>query len=336
MGAAIRRVICGVLLLAGCWQTAAQPVVSMNDTQVVEGDSGTTNAEFVITLSEPCTNDITISYQTFEYPTSFYQPYSATSGVDFIATNGTVTFAAGETNKSVFVQVIGDTINEADEPFGLTLQGPGADYLSARCVILDDDPLEIFMNDSTVVEGPAGQTSYAQFTATIYEATEQVVYCQGGLSEGTATSGEDFINGPITWQFGSGPARTNVFCCTVPIVGDGTNEDDETFFLTPNLGFGRYDTNPQNARGVVFLNQAKCTIVNDDFYLDVQPLSDDRTQVTLFGALDATHVFQSSSDLINWTSFSTNTLGPERQVSVVVTNNANQFYRALRTVHVSQ
>src|SRR5262249_14274215 len=116
-------------------------------------------------------------------------------------------------------------------------------------------------------------------------------------------------------------------------------EDDETFFLTPSLGFGHYDvrpydTNPQNARGVVFLNQAKCTIVNDDFYLAAQPQGSNGTQVTLFGASNATHVLQSSSDLVNWISFSTNALGPERQASMVVTNSAYRFYRAFRTVNV--
>jgi hypothetical protein len=329
--------VCAALVIAGSWRASAQPTVSITDVQVVEGNSGTTNAEFVVSLSAPYSSATAVAYQTFEYPTSFYQPYSARSGVDFVATNGIVIFEPGQTNKTFFVRVIGDTTNEANEPFGvgLTMQGPGTlDRYSATCLILDDDPLQISLSDSIVVEGRAGETSYAQFTATMYQTTEQVVYCQASLSAGTATAGVDYLVGPISWQLDPGPARTNVFCCSVPIVGDGTNEDDETFFLAPSLGFGRFDTNPQNARGVIFLNQAKCTIVNDDFYLSAQRVANAR-QVTLLGAQGATHVFQSSSNLVNWTSFSTNMLGPERQVSVVVTNSGARFYRALRTVNVS-
>jgi hypothetical protein len=342
MGFGFWRIIgCAALVIAGSGDALAQPNVSISDTQVVEGNSGTTNAQFVVTLSAPYSNTTAVAYQTFEYSTSFYQPYSARSGVDFIATNGIVMFEPGQTNKSVFVRVIGDTINEANEPFGigLTMQGPGTlDRYNATCLILDDDPLQISLSDSVVVEGGAGETSYAQFTATMYQPTEQVVYCQASLSAGTATAGVDYLVGPISWELDPGPPRTNVFCCSVPINGDSTNEDDETFFLTPSLGFGHFavmphDTNPQNARGVTFLNQAKCTIVNDDFYLSVQPGANPR-QVTLVGAQGAAHVLQSSSNLVNWTSFSTNTLGPERQVSVVVTNTANRFFRAWRMVNL--
>jgi hypothetical protein len=334
MGTKLRKMVCAGLAIASCWRVGAQPTVSINDTQVVEGNSGTTNAEFVVTLSASYSNTVTVSYQTFEYPTSFYQPYSARSGVDFIATNGILIFEPGQTNKSVFVKVIGDTINEANEPFGVGLEvyGPGTlGRSSGQCLILDDDPLQIFMNDSVVVEGPGRQTSYAQFTATLYQATEQVVYCQASLGGGTAAAGVDYMVGPISWQLDSGPPRTNVFCCLVPIIGDNTNEDDETFFLTPSLGFGRFDTNPQNARGAVFLNQAKCTIINDDFNLAVQPASNGHTQLTLFGASNVMHVLQMSSNLVNWISINTNAPG-----SMVVTNNGKEFFRALRVVNSTQ
>lgn len=123
----------------------------------------------------------------------------------------------------------------------------------------------------------------------------------------------------------------------VVVNGDDTNEDDETFYLNPSVSIGRYgitpkDTNPQNARGVVFVNQPTCTIINDDFYVNAQPLSGNRTQLKLFGAFNAEHILQSSTDLVNWSSFSTNTLDNSRQATVTVTNSGKLFYRALRTV----
>ena len=172
MGFGMRSLFLAVL--AGCTShpCIAQPTVNISDTQVVEGNSGTTNAEFVITLSAPWTNSVTVAYTTHEVPYDFLnQPYPATSGVDFMATNGTVTFAPGETNKSVFVQVIGDTTNEANEPFGLYASAQNYDSSAdGRCIILDDDPLEISLNDCTVVEGTGG-TTYANVTLVVHQPT---------------------------------------------------------------------------------------------------------------------------------------------------------------------
>jgi hypothetical protein len=305
----------------------------------VEGDSGTTNAVFTISLSVPLTNDVHVSFTTFEVPYDYLnEPYPARGGLDFIATNGTVTFAAGETNKSVFVQVLGDTINEADERFGfgVTLNEYNAST-HAYCTILDDDPLEITVNDCIVVEGTGGNT-YANITAVTHQQTEQMVYGTYSQLSGTATAGEDFsYPSGGRWQlYPGGP--TSFSCGTVPIFGDATNEDDEVFYVNVGLGSGRpygvkpLDTNPQNARGVVFLkSQAVVTIINDDFSLAVQQLAQNQTRLTLFGASNATHVLQSSGDLLHWTSFSTNTPG-----SMLVTNNGARFFRALRTVNVSQ
>lgn len=313
--------------------------------QVVEGNSGTTNAEFVVSLAAPYSNIVTVDFTTFQVPYDYLnEPYPATSGSDFIATNGIFMFAPGETNKSISVQVIGDTINEANERFGLGVSV--REYNAAAhgyCTILDDDPLEITVNDCTVVEGTGG-TTYANITLTTHQATEQTVYGVATPQSGTATAGSDFpYPTALSWQFYPGGPTSNFICCSIPISGDATNEDDEQFFVNVGLGYGHSngvrpkDTNPANARDVVFLkSQATVIIINDDFYLNVQPLSSNRTQLTLFGALNATHLLQSSSDLINWTSFSTNTLGTERQASIVVTNYANRFYRALRTVDVSQ
>ena len=104
MGSGMQNAVClawiacsGMLAIA-----QSQPnTVDINDTQVIEGNSGTTNAEFVITLSAPWTNALTVAYTTFEVPYDYLnQPYPARSGVDFVATNGTVTFAPDETNRS--------------------------------------------------------------------------------------------------------------------------------------------------------------------------------------------------------------------------------------------
>jgi hypothetical protein len=69
---------------------------------------------------------------------------TATAPADYTATSGTLTFAPGETAKTVTVAVVGDTLVEGDETFSLVLSGPvnatlGAGQEQATATIADDD-----------------------------------------------------------------------------------------------------------------------------------------------------------------------------------------------------
>ncbi len=92
-----------------------QPSLSVGDARVTEGNSGTTNATFTITLSAPSSTDVTVRYASADG--------TATAGSDYTATSGTVTFAPGETTKTVTVAVRGDMVVESDETFALNLSG---------------------------------------------------------------------------------------------------------------------------------------------------------------------------------------------------------------------
>ena len=48
----------------------------------------------------------------------------ATANVDYLPTAGTLTFAPGETTKTITVDVLGDTIDEPDETFFVDLSNP--------------------------------------------------------------------------------------------------------------------------------------------------------------------------------------------------------------------
>jgi chitinase len=61
---------------------------------------------------------------------------------DYRAATGTLTFAAGETSKTITVLVVGDRIREAAEVFYLNLSAPSGATIAAgsgRGVILNDD-----------------------------------------------------------------------------------------------------------------------------------------------------------------------------------------------------
>ena len=93
----------------------AQPTLTIADVTVTEGDSGTTNANFVVTLSAASGKSITVDYQT--------AADTATAGIDYVIANDTLTIAPGLTSETITVLVNGDTDEEADETFELNLSG---------------------------------------------------------------------------------------------------------------------------------------------------------------------------------------------------------------------
>jgi predicted extracellular nuclease len=105
-----------------------------------EGNSGTTNAVFTITRSNGA-GSASVSYATANG--------TAIAGIDYVATSGTVTFAPGETSRTVTVLVNGDTANEANETFFLNLSNPVGVALpspqSIATIINDDNgPVAIY------------------------------------------------------------------------------------------------------------------------------------------------------------------------------------------------
>jgi chitinase len=108
--------------------------LSINDTRVAEGDQGTTDAIFAVRLSNPSSREVRVDYATVAG--------TAKEGVDYQAVSGTLTFASGETEKTVKVPVTGDRLLEADETFHVQLSnalGAGLDSGGGLGTIVDDE-----------------------------------------------------------------------------------------------------------------------------------------------------------------------------------------------------
>lgn len=99
------------------------PALSIGDVVVTEGNSGTTTATFTITRSGDTSQEVTVDYATADG--------SALAGSDYVATAGTLTFAAGQTTMTITVMILGDTTREADEIFYLNLLNASANALLA-------------------------------------------------------------------------------------------------------------------------------------------------------------------------------------------------------------
>ena len=108
--------------------------LSIADATVIEGNSGTTNALFHVTLSPPSSQVVAVNYAT--------TGGSALAGLDFTATNGLLQFSPGQSNRSLAVAVLGDLSFEGNENFSVLLSNPVNATLSrtnAVGTIVDDE-----------------------------------------------------------------------------------------------------------------------------------------------------------------------------------------------------
>ena len=174
------------LLFATSVDVAAQqtPSISVRDVLVVEGNSGTTQATFVVALSAPTSQTVSCSFATANG--------TATAGSDYTATSGAVTFAAGEVEKPVVVLVNGDTVDESQETFFLDISNvQNATVSSSRGTgfINDDDGPTISINNVTLTEGNSG-TKAATFTLTLSGPSVEAIAVRAVTTPGTATACE--------------------------------------------------------------------------------------------------------------------------------------------------
>ncbi|MFN8090604.1 MAG: Calx-beta domain-containing protein, partial [Mycobacterium sp.] len=143
------------------WQTLltapAQPSISIGNAAKNEGNSGTSNMTFTVTLSKASTKPVTVQYATSNG--------TATAGQDYTAATGTITFAAGETSKTINVAVAGDTTVEADETFTVTLSnanGANISTASATGTITNDDASSGGTGGSGQNSGNAGDERWGE------------------------------------------------------------------------------------------------------------------------------------------------------------------------------
>jgi probable HAF family extracellular repeat protein len=104
---------------------APTPAVSIGDVTIVEGNTGTWNAGFLLNVSPMTTSPVTLAYSTANG--------TATAGSDYNAASGTVTIPAGRTTWAVYATVRSDRKRELDETFYMNLSSPtGATIADAQ------------------------------------------------------------------------------------------------------------------------------------------------------------------------------------------------------------
>ncbi len=92
-----------------------EPRVGINSVTKNEGNAGTTQFVFTVSLSAASDAAVSLNFATANG--------SAKSPEDYSANSGSLSFAAGQTSKTVTVVVKGDRTREAQEVFYVNLSG---------------------------------------------------------------------------------------------------------------------------------------------------------------------------------------------------------------------
>ena len=226
---------------------ADQPQISIDDVSKTEGNAGTSNATFTISIDRPApVSGVSVHYATSDV--------TATQPADYTSTSGTATITSGNTSTTVDVPIVGDTLDENNETFHVDLTTPtgGAifDSQGVGTITDDDGPPTIAVNDVSVNEGNSG-TAPATFTVSLSQQSGKTVTVQYGTSDSTATQPSDYATTSGTLTFNPGDKSKQV---TVNVNGDTTVEPDEAFHLDL--------TTPSNATIADALGVG--TITNDD------------------------------------------------------------------------
>ena len=173
------------------------PSLSINDVTVIEGNAGTVNAVFTVTLSAASGQAVSVNYATADG--------TATQPADYTNTTGTLNFAPGATTQTITVPVIGETVPEANETFFVNLSGATnatiADNQGLGTITNDDVPVTV--NPATVPNG-AVAAAYSQtitasggvapysFAVTAGALPAGLTLSPGGVLSGTPTAGGSF------------------------------------------------------------------------------------------------------------------------------------------------
>ena len=132
--------------LVGSDSPPSLPAASVGDVSVPEGNAGATNATFTVSLSAAATQTVTLNYATADGT-------ATVAGGDYVAANGTLSFAPGEQSKTVTVTVNGDEVVESDESFSLNLSG------ATNATIADGQGTATIRNDDAAPPPPSAVTN---------------------------------------------------------------------------------------------------------------------------------------------------------------------------------
>ncbi|WP_299199344.1 Calx-beta domain-containing protein [uncultured Amphritea sp.] len=234
-------------------------VIAPTTTDLAEGDSGSNIHVFTVSRTGTTTGTTTVNWTVS----------GDVDAADFGGTlpSGVLSFADGESSKTIELAVTGDSDIEADESFSVTLSGASgnADIETASAsgtILADDIQLSIEALAVSVVEGTSGSNQVVQFSVTRsgdLASAVSVDWAATGLTADDFTAGVQF-NGTLAFA-----ANETSKLISLTLAGDNTLETDETLSvaLTKHAGDAVFD------RTWLGTDTATTDIINDDVQLTI-------------------------------------------------------------------
>lgn len=245
------------------------PSISINDVTLNEGNSGTTSFTFNVSLSAASDQIVMVNYQTADGT-------ATVAGSDYQAVPSTLlTFAPGETTKTITVIVNGDATAEPSENFFVNLSG------ATNATIADNQGLGTILSDDTpVMQFSAANYTVAEDGLRVFITVNRVGdisqparmdYATDDLSlltpcstvTGNASPRCDFATSVGTVRFAAGETSKTF---GIPIVNDVYVEGDEVFHLTLSNPVGGDPGTPTTAT---------ITITDNDAFVGANPIDTD-------------------------------------------------------------
>ena len=195
-----------------------KPTVSIASSSASEASD---NQTATITLSTASGLDTTVNYATSNG--------TAIAGSDYVAVSDNVTFAAGETSKTVYVSIIPDNTSEENENYtiALTSSDNNSDIgtnASATMLITNDDTDPTLNIAATTAVSEDNTT--ANILVSLSAPSGKVVSFDYNMVDGSAIDGQDYTatSGTITI-----PAYDNSTLIPVTLLTDNLDEATENF-----------------------------------------------------------------------------------------------------------
>jgi hypothetical protein len=209
------------LRLESCDDRAVPASLSISDVSILEGNSGTRNAQVTVSLTGASNPTVSVGYVTASG--------SALSGSDYQAVSGTLNFPKGVTSKTILIPIVGNTVVESNETFFINLRTPKKATIadSQGVVTIVNDDTRINIDDVWLAEGNSGTTSF-NFNVRLTDAIDQPVTVNYATADGTAAAGSDYTNTSGTLTIPAGETSGTV---SIPVIGDVLSEPDETFYV---------------------------------------------------------------------------------------------------------
>lgn len=218
----------------------ATPVISVSNVVAGEGDG---YVDFIVTLSGPGANEVSVNYSTSNESTNYS---------DFPSVSGKLVFAPGVTSQVVRVALSNDSLVETAEVFKLYLSSAvngSINNAGGSALLIDNDTLADSSHPaSLVVRGVTvdESTGMAAFVVTLDRATSDSFSVSYSTGDGSAVEGADYLATHGTLTFGPGETAKTIY---VPILNDSTAEAAETFQLTLGAVNGKAAALVQVAEG---------------------------------------------------------------------------------------